>query len=89
MELFLLLSIGMSIVAFISIALNEAPASSPVSDHNLEPTFPLESHLLASSQINTLQLEDQVQATESTTNLMDSIVLPTEQAMPALVASEY
>jgi hypothetical protein len=61
MELFLLLSIGMSIVAFISIALNQVPPPPlSVTDQNLEPVFPLESYLLTTEKMNILKLNDEV-----------------------------
>ncbi len=60
MELFLLLSLGMSIIVFISIALNEVPPSQSNVDSSFEPAYSLESNLLASSGIHLLKLEDQV-----------------------------
>ena len=60
MELFLLLSIGMSIVAFISIALNQVPPPPSVTDLNLEPVFPLESYILTTEKMNILKLNDEV-----------------------------
>ena len=69
MELFLLLSIGMSIVAFISIALNQPPPS-PANDQNLEPAFPLESFILTTDKMNILKLNNEVmlQGFESSEN---------------------
>ncbi len=60
MELFLLLSIGLSIVAFISIALNQRPPLPAASDQKIEPAFPLESFLLASESMSILKIEDQI-----------------------------
>jgi len=60
MELFLLLSIGMSIIVFNSIALNEASPSQSNVDPNFEPAYSLETNLLANSGIQLLKLEDQV-----------------------------
>ncbi len=60
MELFLLLSIGLSIVAFISLALNQDPAAESISDHNIESTFPLESLMMTSNKMRMLKLEDQL-----------------------------
>jgi hypothetical protein len=59
MELFLLLSIGMSIVAFISITLNQPPPSSAI-DQDIEPVFPLESFILATDKMNILKLNNEV-----------------------------
>ena len=74
MELFLLLSIGLSIVAFISIALNQAPPFPSVNHHKpsedeaerytfvhsgFEPAFPLDSVLSTPEKMNVLSLKDQ------------------------------
>ena len=94
MELFLLLSMGLSIVAFISIALTKAPAAKAITDHNLEPAFPLESTLSDTQRAQMLKLEDQTiqQSFDVKGNQRSVALYPTqpsskEQQMLAVTAS--
>jgi len=59
MELFLLLSLGMSAMVFMSVALNESPNTQALSDHHLEPAFPLEPSIIniESHKDHTLEVE--------------------------------
>lgn len=58
MELFLLMSIGISVVAFISISLNQTPPQAST-DQIVEPAFPLESSISNSEKRNILKLHDE------------------------------
>ena len=60
MELFLILSIGLSIVALISVALHQEADQQTISHHNIETAFPLDSSIMNSEQTNILKLNDQV-----------------------------
>lgn len=92
MELFLLLSMGLSIVAFISIALNQAPSPHSVSEHSPESTFPREHYMMIPESINLLKLEDQIISQEfeiegkqrASTSVTEEIPAGGEQILVAL-----
>lgn len=85
MELFLLLSLGMSVMVFISIALNQAPVAPPVSDHNLEPTFQLESSLHSIENLRA-QLPEIEGMPRKIIRLPEEHLLPTEIRVTAATA---
>lgn len=78
MELFLLLSMGLSVVAFISIALNQAPANS-LTEQNLEAATLLELNASTPDELSAdkLEITGTQRETESLTNpTMPSILQP-------------
>ncbi len=87
MELFLLLSMGLSIVAFISIALNQTSPGS-LNEQNLEVTLPIEHLLPASESINLTPQKDNstieagADSTDRTTEQVPDLV-PHQEALLA------
>jgi len=74
MELFLLLSIGMSIVAFISIALDQAPYSQSVVEQKLEPTISLEAKM-AVEEFEVLGLQRSITQVPTVTSQTEGVLL--------------